>query len=72
MGLLTRVCFLLEISFRQLQVCNPVVNADEIFVEMYAISVPLYTELATNRRNRNIRDLYRGVNEFKTGYLEIT
>jgi hypothetical protein len=25
-------------------------------------------ELATNNKNRNIRDLYRGINEFKSGY----
>jgi glucan phosphorylase len=25
-------------------------------------------ELATNSRNKNIRDLYRGINEFKRGY----
>jgi hypothetical protein len=25
-------------------------------------------ELATNSRNRNIKDLYRGINEFKRGY----
>jgi hypothetical protein len=25
-------------------------------------------ELATNSKNRNIRDLYRGINEFKRGY----
>jgi hypothetical protein len=26
-------------------------------------------ELATNSKNKNIRDLYRGINEFKKGYL---
>jgi hypothetical protein len=26
-------------------------------------------ELATNSKNKNIRDLYRGINEFKRGYL---
>jgi chemotaxis methyl-accepting protein methylase len=25
-------------------------------------------ELATNSNNKNIRDLYRGINEFKRGY----
>jgi hypothetical protein len=25
-------------------------------------------ELATNIKNKNIRDLYRGINEFKRGY----
>jgi hypothetical protein len=25
-------------------------------------------ELATNSKNKNIRDLYRGINEFKSGY----
>jgi hypothetical protein len=25
-------------------------------------------ELATNSKNKNIRDLYRGINEFRTGY----
>jgi hypothetical protein len=25
-------------------------------------------ELATNRKNKNIRDLYKGMNEFKRGY----
>jgi hypothetical protein len=25
-------------------------------------------ELATNSKNKNIRDLYRGINEFKRGY----
>jgi hypothetical protein len=25
-------------------------------------------ELATNSTNKNIRDLYRGINEFKKGY----
>jgi hypothetical protein len=25
-------------------------------------------ELATNNKNKNIRDLYRGMNEFKKGY----
>jgi hypothetical protein len=25
-------------------------------------------ELATNSKNKNIRDLYRGVNKFKRGY----
>jgi hypothetical protein len=25
-------------------------------------------ELATNSKNKNIRDLYRGINEFKKGY----
>jgi predicted NACHT family NTPase len=25
-------------------------------------------ELATNNKNKNIRDLYRGINEFKRGY----
>jgi hypothetical protein len=25
-------------------------------------------ELATNSRNKNIRDLYRGINKFKRGY----
>jgi tRNA nucleotidyltransferase/poly(A) polymerase len=25
-------------------------------------------ELATNSKNKNIRDLYRGMNEFKRGY----
>jgi hypothetical protein len=25
-------------------------------------------ELATNSKKKNIRDLYRGINEFKTGY----
>jgi hypothetical protein len=25
-------------------------------------------ELASNSKNKNIRDLYRGINEFKTGY----
>jgi hypothetical protein len=25
-------------------------------------------ELATNSKNRNIRDLYRGINKFKRGY----
>jgi hypothetical protein len=25
-------------------------------------------ELATNSKNKNIRDLYRGINEFKMGY----
>jgi hypothetical protein len=25
-------------------------------------------ELATSNRNRNIRDLYRGINEFQKGY----
>jgi hypothetical protein len=25
-------------------------------------------ELATNTKNKNIRDLYRGINEFKRGY----
>jgi hypothetical protein len=25
-------------------------------------------ELATNSKNRNIRDLYRGINDFKRGY----
>jgi hypothetical protein len=25
-------------------------------------------ELATNSKNRNIRDLYRGINEFERGY----
>jgi hypothetical protein len=25
-------------------------------------------ELETNSKNRNIRDLYRGINEFKRGY----
>jgi hypothetical protein len=25
-------------------------------------------ELATNSKNKNIRDLYRGTNEFKSGY----
>jgi hypothetical protein len=25
-------------------------------------------ELATNRKNKNIRDLYRGMNKFKKGY----
>jgi hypothetical protein len=24
--------------------------------------------LATNNKNKNIRDLYRGINEFKSGY----
>jgi hypothetical protein len=27
-----------------------------------------FNELATNSRNKNIRDLYRGINEFKRGY----
>jgi hypothetical protein len=26
------------------------------------------TELVTNNKNKNIRDLYRGINEFKRGY----
>jgi hypothetical protein len=26
-------------------------------------------ELATNSENKNIRDLYKGINEFKEGYL---
>jgi hypothetical protein len=25
-------------------------------------------KLATNSKNKNIRDLYRGINEFKRGY----
>jgi Fe-S cluster assembly ATPase SufC len=25
-------------------------------------------ELATNSKNKNLRDLYRGINEFKRGY----
>jgi hypothetical protein len=25
-------------------------------------------ELATNRKNKNTRDLYRGINDFKRGY----
>jgi predicted NACHT family NTPase len=25
-------------------------------------------EIATNSKNKNIRDLYRGINEFKRGY----
>jgi hypothetical protein len=25
-------------------------------------------ELAKNSKNKNIRDLYKGINEFKTGY----
>jgi hypothetical protein len=25
-------------------------------------------ELATNSKNKNIKDLYRGINEFKRGY----
>jgi prefoldin subunit 5 len=25
-------------------------------------------ELETNNKNKNIRDLYRGINEFKKGY----
>jgi hypothetical protein len=25
-------------------------------------------ELATNSKNKNIRDLFRGINEFKSGY----
>jgi hypothetical protein len=28
-------------------------------------------ELETNNKNKNIRDLYRGVNEFKKGYQTI-
>jgi hypothetical protein len=27
-------------------------------------------ELATNSKNKNIRDLYRGINEFKRGYQQ--
>jgi hypothetical protein len=27
------------------------------------------TELKTNNKNKNIRDLYRGINEFKCGYM---
>jgi hypothetical protein len=27
-----------------------------------------FNELATNSKNKNIRDLYRGINEFKRGY----
>jgi Fe-S cluster assembly ATPase SufC len=26
------------------------------------------TELATSRKNKNIRDIHRGINEFKRGY----
>jgi hypothetical protein len=29
-------------------------------------------ELATNSKNNNIGDLYRGINEFKRGYQPIT
>jgi hypothetical protein len=29
-------------------------------------------ELAMNSKNENIRDLYRGINEFKRGYLEVS
>jgi hypothetical protein len=30
-------------------------------------------EFETNNKNKNIRDLYRGINEFKKGYnLELT
>jgi hypothetical protein len=28
-------------------------------------------ELETNNKNKNIRDLYRGINEFKKGYQPI-
>jgi hypothetical protein len=28
-------------------------------------------ELTTNSKNKNIRDLYRGINEFKRGYQSI-
>jgi hypothetical protein len=28
-------------------------------------------EIAMNSKNKNIRDLYKGINEFKRGYLEI-
>jgi hypothetical protein len=27
-----------------------------------------FDELATNSKNKNIRDLYRGINDFKMGY----
>jgi hypothetical protein len=27
-------------------------------------------ELASNSKNKNIRDLYRGINEFKKGYQQ--
>jgi prefoldin subunit 5 len=29
-------------------------------------------ELESNRKNKDIRDLYRGINEFKKGYQTIT
>jgi hypothetical protein len=30
-----------------------------------------FNELETNNKNKNIRDLYRGINEFKKGYQPI-
>jgi hypothetical protein len=32
------------------------------------ISEKKINELATKSKNKNIRDLYRGINEFKRGY----
>jgi hypothetical protein len=34
----------------------------------YILSYAEINELATNSKNKNIRDLYRGINEFKRGY----
>jgi hypothetical protein len=31
-------------------------------------SICVHDEFATNSRNKNIRDLYRGINKFKKGY----
>jgi hypothetical protein len=28
-------------------------------------------ELGMNSKNKNIRDLYRGINEFKRGYIDL-
>jgi hypothetical protein len=41
-------------------------------VQLIALQISHVDELATNSENKNIRDLYRGINEFKNGYQPIS
>jgi hypothetical protein len=56
------------VCYNFLKIFNSFLNTVVLWVKKRKYLKDNINELATSSKNKNIRDLYRGINEFKKGY----